>query len=101
MLKLENIECLKHNRVAKKARSQIDIPDLGNLEQLKIVDYNDASFSNLTDWGFQRGYTLSMVGNNDKYMPIARQSKCIRRVIKSTLAAENLAMDDLAEACIF
>ena len=34
-------------------------------------------------------------------MPIARQSKCIRRVVKSTLAEETLAMIDLAEACIF
>ena len=40
MPKQENVECLKQaNRVVKKAKkekSQIDIPDLGNLEQLKI-----------------------------------------------------------------
>ena len=34
-------------------------------------------------------------------MPIAWQSQRIRRVIKSTQAAETLAMVDLAEACIF
>ena len=34
-------------------------------------------------------------------MPIAWQSKHIRRVVKSTLAAETLAMVDLAKACIF
>ena len=33
--------------------------------------------------------------------PLPLQSKHIRRVIKSTLAAETLAMVDLAEACIF
>ena len=42
-----------------------------------------------------------LVGNNDKYMPIAWQSKHVRRVIKSTQAEETLAMVDLAEACIF
>ena len=42
-----------------------------------------------------------LVGNNDKYMPIGWQYKFIRRVIKSTLAAETWAMVDLAEACIF
>ena len=42
-----------------------------------------------------------MVGNNDKYMPIAWQSKRIRRVVKSTRAAETLAMVNLAKACIF
>ena len=86
---------------AKKEKSQIDIPDLGNLEQLKIVYYSDASFSNLTDGDWQGGYIHFLVGNNDKYMPIAWQSKSISRVIKRTLAAETLAMVDLAEACIF
>lgn len=42
-----------------------------------------------------------MVGNNNKYMPIAWQSKRIRRVVKSTLAAETLAMVDMSEACLF
>ena len=34
-------------------------------------------------------------------MPIAWQSKRVRRVVKSTLAAEILAMVDMVEACIF
>ena len=53
ILKQENVECLKQsNRVIKKAKkekSQIDIPNLGNLEHLKIVAYSDASFANLAD----------------------------------------------------
>lgn len=105
ILKQENVECLKQaNRVVKKAKkekSHIDIPDLGNLEHLKIIAYSDASFGNLTDGGSQGGYILFLVGSNDKYMPIAWQSKRIRRVVKSTLAAETLAMVDMAEACIF
>ena len=48
-----------HNlETAKKEELQIDISDLGNLEQLKIVVYNDASFGNLTDGGSKRGYIL-------------------------------------------
>ena len=86
MLKQENVKCLKQaNRVVKKSKkkkkSQIDIPDLGNLEQLKVVAYNDASFGSLTDGSSQGGYALFLVGNNDKYMPIAWQSKHIRRVV--------------------
>ena len=104
MLKQENVECLKQvNRVVKKAKkekSQIDIPDLGNLEQLNIA-CSDASFGNLTDVGSQGGYILFLVGNNDIYMPFARQSKCIRRVVKSTLPAETLAMVDWVETCLF
>ena len=60
MLKQENVECLKQaNKViqkAKKEKSQIDIPDLGNLEQLILFAYSDASFGNLTDGGSQGGY---------------------------------------------
>ena len=98
----ENVECLRQvNRAVKKEKSQIDIPDLGNLKQLKIVAYSDASFGNLTYGGSQGSYILFLVGYSDKYMPIAWQSKRIRRVVQSTLAAETLAMVDLAEACIF
>ena len=102
MLKQENVECLKQaNRVVKKKKSHINIPDLGNLKHLKIVAYSDASFGNLTDGSSQGGYIIFLVGSNDKYMPIAWQSKCVRRVVKSTLAAEILAMVDMAKACIF
>ena len=84
------------NRVIKKAKkekSQTDIPDLGNLEHLKIVAYSDASFANLAYYFF--------IGNNDKYMPIVWQSRRIRRVIKSKLSTETLAMVDMSEACLF
>ena len=105
MLKQENVECLKQaNRVVKKAkkeRSHIDIPDLENLKHLKIVAYCDASFGSLTDEGSQGGYIIFLVGSNDKYMPIAWQSELVRRVVKSTLAAETQAIIDMAEACIF
>ena len=70
---------------------------MGNLEHLKIV----ASFANLADGGFQGGYILFLVGNNNKYLPIAWQSKHIRKVVKSTLAAETLAMVDMSKASLF
>ena len=87
--------------MVKKAKSHIDIPDLGNLKHLKIVAYTDASFGNLIDGGSQGGYIIFLVGSYDKDIPIAWQSKRVRRVVKSTLAAETVAMVDMAEACIF
>ena len=42
----------------EKEKSQIAIPDLENLEELKIVTYSNASFGNLTDGGSQGGYIL-------------------------------------------
>ena len=42
----------------KRKKTQIDIPDIGNLEHLKIVVYSDASFANLTDGISQEGNVL-------------------------------------------
>ena len=61
ILKQENVECIKQaNRIVKKAKkekSQIDIPDWGNFEHLKIVVYSNAFFVNR--WEIPRRlYTL-------------------------------------------
>ena len=100
-----NAECLRCiNRTIKKAKkekSQILIPDLGNPKLLQIVAYSDASFANLMDGGSQGGHIIFLMGENGQYMPISWQSKRIKRIVKSTLAAETLAMVDLAEACLF
>ena len=105
ILKQENVECIKQiNRTIKKAKrekSQIYIPDLGNTELLQIIAYSDASFANLSNGGSQGGYVIFLQGMNKQYMPIVWQSKRIKRIVKSTLAAETLAMVDLAEACIY
>ena len=49
----------------------------------------------------QGSYLLFLVGSNNKYIPIAWQSKFIRRVVKSKQAAETLAMVDKSESCLF
>ena len=74
---------------------------MGNPKLLQIVGYSDESFANLTDGGSQGGYITFLVGNNNQYMPIAWQSKCIKRIVKSTLGAETLAMVDFTEACFY
>ena len=100
--KLENIKRVnKTVKKAKKEKSQIVIPDLGNLGNVQIVGYCDASFMNLNDGGSQVGYVIFLKGDNGSYMPLAWQSKRVRRIVKSTLGAETLAMVDLAEACVF
>ncbi len=86
---------------AKKEKSQLIIPDLGNLKNLKIIGYSDASFGNLPDCGSQGGQVIFLVGENGNHFPVYWQSKRIRRLVKSTQAAETLAMVDLAEACVY
>ena len=104
-MKKGKVECFrqanKNIKKAKKEKSQICIPNLGNLDKLSIVAYSDASFANLEDGGSQGGYIIFIVGEKGNYFPLHWQSKKVRRVVKSTQAAETLAMVDLAEACIF
>ena len=72
-----------------------------NFEHLKILANSDSSFAYLTNGGYQGGYMDFFVGRNNKYLLIAWQSKCIRKVVKSTLTAKTLAMVDISEACLF
>ena len=105
VVKQQNVECIKQvNKALKKAKkekSQISVPDLGDLESLKLVVYSDASFANLLDGGSQGGYVIFLQGENGEYLPISWQSKRVKRVVKSTLAAETLAMVDAAEAAVY
>ena len=98
-------ECLrqanKNILKARKEKSKLCIPNLGDLNELSIVAFSDASFANLEDCGSQGGYIIFVVGSNGAYFPVHWQSKRIRRVVKSTQAAETLAMVDLVEACIY
>ena len=105
LMKKDRAECFrqvnKHIKKAKKEKSQIAIPNLGCLSELSIIGYSDTSFANLDDGRSQGGYIIFVVGKNGKHFPLHWQPKRIRRVIKSTQAAETPAMVDLMEVCVF
>ena len=57
--------------------------------------YADASFQNLADGGSQGGYIVFLTDpETNMCHPLSWSSKRIRRVVKSTLAAETLALQD-------
>ena len=91
----------KVTRKAKKSPSKLLAPNLGDLQKLKIVCYCDASFGSLESCGSQGGYVVFLEGSNGNHMPISWQSNRIKRVVKSTHAAETLAMVDAMEASIY
>ena len=88
-------------RKAKRESSQIVVPCMTDLEKCRIVAYSDASFANLHGTKSQGGYIIYLVDPNNKSFPLAWQSQKVKRVVKSTHAAETLAMVDAAEACVF
>ena len=95
-------DILAANKVLKKLQNDvmINLPPLHDINQLKFVVHSDASYANLNDGGSQGGYIILLSDDvSKKLSPIAWQSKRIKRVVKSTLAAEMLALVEAAESC--
>ena len=71
------------------------------LQTCSIVGFCDASFANLPDSGSQGAFIIFLVDSNGLYCPLAWQSRRIRRVVHSTIAAECLSAVEVAETCTF
>lgn len=87
---------IKGNKVLKKLKMDecsVRFPCLGDPTKLKLVIFSDASHGNLPDgYSSAGGFVIFLVGEDCKCCPLAWESKKIRRVVKSTLAAETLAL---------
>ena len=92
---------LQANKVIRKLKSealQIKFPRLGELSNLKLMLFNDASFANLPDGTSSTGgRVVFLSGEGDKCCPISWSSTKIKRVVRSTLAAETLSLADGSE----
>ena len=71
------------------------------MEQLTVECYSDASFGNLAGGGSQGGYIIFLSDPDGSRCPLSWQSRKVCRVVKSTLAAETLALLDAAEAGVY
>lgn len=70
-------------------------------EPLQLTVFADASFGNLPDGGTQGGYIILLTDATGKFSPVCWVSKKIRRIVRSTLAGEVLAMSDAIDSGIF
>ena len=71
----------------------IHLPDLGDVSSWKLVEYTAASYANLPDNVLSAGCNLVfIVGENNRCCPISWCSNKIKRIVKSTIAAEALAL---------
>ena len=88
-------DILHANKILVKAKSEkvvLQYPNIKDLKEAKIIVYHDASFANLYDGGSQGGNIIFLADVNDNNMtPISWSSRRLKRVVKSTLAAETLA----------
>lgn len=95
----------KVNKVIRKSKSiqyKLAFPSVGSLEDSELLLFTDASYANLSDKvSSAGGYLILLKGKNGRLCPISWASKKIKRVVKSTLAAEALALVEGLDACYF
>ena len=97
-------ELLRLNKLINRVKvSSLEIlfPQMSSISSCHIEGYADASFANLQGGKSQGGFIIFLVDTNGKRCPILWQSRAIRRVVKSTLAAETLSLVECAENGVY
>ena len=100
-LKRATVKSIVHvNKILKRVKSDvssISVPVFKSLSDLKLCVYSDASFANLPDGGSQGGHIVFLTDSDDNSCPLSWHSTKVKRMVKSTLAAETLALVDGSE----
>lgn len=68
---------------------------------LQLIAYCDASFANLPGGNSQGAYIVFLTDSHMNASPLAWRSRKLRRVCRSTLAAETLSLVDTVDVCIW
>ena len=84
----------------KTNRSFIKIPQIEE-KSLHIKVYADASYGNLHDGGSQGGFIVLLCDDQNNSSPIAWNSTRIKRVVRSTLAAETLSCTEACDTALY
>ena len=83
----------------KDIQSFMTFPRLTSLEDLKIVVFTDASLGNINDGAGSTGaFIVWLMDNTGQCCPIVWNAHKIKRVVRSTLAAETLSLEEGLEA---
>ena len=85
----------------KQSNNPLKFQHLGDISKLRFIIYADAAHGNLVNGASQEGYLIFIVGENNKCILLNWQSKRIRRVVRSCLAAETLALSDAVDNGIY
>ena len=95
----------KLNKTIRKAKNnnyEILFPCLESLNDITIVLFTDASYANLSDQVSSAGGYIIFIRNKEgKKCPVSWSSKKIRRIVKSTLAAEALSLIEGLNECYY
>ena len=98
------LDIINANKTIKKVKCNnlyLRYPVLVDTDKYILKVYSDSSFNNLPNGGSQGGFIIFLCDTKDNAAPIQWQSKRIRRVAKSTLAAECLALEDAVDTAYY
>ena len=91
------------NKAVRKLKNNsnvcVNIPDIGAMKDVDIVTYGDGSHGSLAD-GSSQGAVIVFARGKGKVAPIMWQSKKLKRITKSALATEIMAVGEAADAGI-
>ena len=79
----------------------IKFPKLGSLRKCKLVCFTDAALYNLPDKGSQIGYIIFLVNDEGKANPLIWKSLKAKRVVRSTISVECLALTEGASVSYY
>ena len=89
----------------KKIKSKdwkLVFPYLKSIDDLKMLTFTDASYASLPDGEFNAGgYVILLCGKDNEAMVLSWSSNKLKRVVRSTTAAEALALVLGLEECIY
>ena len=94
---------LSVNKIVKKVKNEPSVIHSPCLDprSLHIRCYSDASFNNLPNGGSQGGYIVFLCDSSDRCCLLTWNFTKLKRVVRSTLAAETLSLVDGSETAIY
>ena len=95
---------VKANKVLRRIKQNplvIHFPNHGEVDQLQLQCYSDASLANLSSRNSAEGHVIFLVGQNSNVCPLSSRTKTLRCVARSTLSAETSDMVNALEITYF
>ena len=85
----------------KEEKSELLFPNLGDPLNWELITFSDASFGNLCNGTQSCGGYIVLLAGNKSCSALAWKSGKVKRVVKSTLAAEGLILSEALDEAIF
>ena len=96
------LQAIKSISKLKQNDSKIYFPNIGEIRNCSIVTFSDAAHANLSDGVSSAGaHIVFLVGDKNKCCVLSWQAQKIKRVVRSSIAAETLSLQESLENAVY